>query len=366
MMRFDASANVTRAAAVAALRVAFIESGVENPSLDARLLVAAAAGVEREDLIRAPEQILDEDALARLQAMAARRRAREPVSRILERREFWGLSLKLSPAALDPRGDTETLVEAAIAAFAARREDRLRVLDLGAGSGAILCALLNALPNAFGVAVEISPAAAALAGVNLAALGFAERSSVVASRWDEALAGRFDLVVSNPPYIASLEIDRLAPEVRHYDPRIALDGGPDGLDAYRALGAALRRRVAPGGAFFLEIGADQAEPVLAILAAAGLGGLTVTRDLAGLTRVIAGQALYTGELSPVEEATWRNAKKRLVLMSESSSAPKSGRKSRSRWLSRRLHSASATERLRLTTSREISSVSNTLDHLAAS
>jgi release factor glutamine methyltransferase len=254
MMKFDASASVTRAAAVESLRVAFVEAGVENPRLDARLLVAAAGGLDREDLIRAPDQILDDDVLARLQVMAARRSAREPVSRILETREFWGLSLTLSPAALDPRPDTETLVEAAIAAFAARREERLRILDLGAGSGAILCALLRELPNAFGAAVEISPAAATLAGANLAALGFAERSSVVAGRWDEALAGRFDLVVSNPPYIASAEIDRLAPEVRHHDPRIALDGGRDGLDAYRALAAALCRLIAPGGAFFLAKG----------------------------------------------------------------------------------------------------------------
>jgi release factor glutamine methyltransferase len=177
------------------------------------------------------------------------------------------------------------------------------------------------LPNAFGVGLEISPDAAMLARSNLSTLGFAKRSSIVVGDWAAALDGHFDIVISNPPYIASAEIEGLAPEVRHHDPIVALDGGPDGLEAYRAIAAALGRLVKPeGGAFFLEMGVGQADGVMAILAQAGLGGLNLRRDLAGNDRVVQGRLLITGELTLFEDATWREPKKRLVLSSESSSA----------------------------------------------
>ncbi len=354
---------MTRAGALQALRAAFADAGIDNPALDARLLLAAAANLRREDLICEPERELGRDELGRLQALARRRIAREPVSRILGRREFWGLALSLSPDVLDPRPETEILVETVLATFDRRRQEPLRVLDLGAGSGAILCALLSELPSAFGVAVEVSPAAAALARDNLAALGFARRSSVVVGRWDDALVGDFDIVVSNPPYIASGEIENLEPEVRRHDPRVALDGGKDGLDAYRAIARSLGGIIKPRGAFFFEIGAAQGEAVLKILAAAGMADLALTRDLAGHDRVAQGR-LGAADEALRKQAPWRKTKKGLVLSSESSSARSPSESRAAAGSSRRLRSASA-KRSRLTTSRETSSVGNTLDQLAA-
>ena len=227
---------------------------------------------------------------ARAHAFAARRLAGEPLSRILGRREFWSLAFSLSPDVLDPRDDTETLVEAALAAFAARKADRLQVLDYGIGSGAILAALLTELPNAYGVGVDKSAAAAAQATDNLARLGLASRATILVSDWGAQLdKSAFDLIVSNPPYIASAEIATLAAEVRDYDPRLALDGGTDGLDAYRALAPEIAQRLTPGGRFFVEIGADQAADVRAIFAAAELVGPRVVKDLAGHDRVVCGE-----------------------------------------------------------------------------
>jgi release factor glutamine methyltransferase len=325
---FDERDGVTRAEALRTLRGAFCEAGVENPALDARLLVLAASDLSAADLIREPEQALRADDLRRLATMTKRRIAREPVSRILGEREFWGLPLTISPAALDPRPETETLVEAALTVFALRRGEPLRILDIGAGSGAVLCALLNELPKAFGFALEISLPAAKVARDNLSRFGFGGRSSVVVGDWLTALKGRFDIIVSNPPYIASGAIAALSPEVRDYDPVGALDGGFDGLDAYRAIGMALGRLVEPNnGAFFLEVGAGQAESVAAIVAQAGLGALTAHRDLSGCDRVVAGRLLPAAEFALSKDATWRNAKKRLVLRSESSS-PRSPSESR--------------------------------------
>jgi release factor glutamine methyltransferase len=324
----DAAEPVTCAEALHAVRVAFAEAGVENPALDARVVLCEAASLTREDLICEPERALGHGARARLSAMAARRIAREPVSRILGRREFWGLQLAVSPTVLDPRAETEILVEAALTTFAGKRKAPLRILDLGAGSGAILCALLSELPNAWGVALEVSPAAAALGRANLAALGLNKRSQVVVGRWDEPLDGCFDLVVSNPPYVSSGDIAGLAPEVRCYDPLLALDGGPDGLDAYRAIGAALAHLIdTEDGVFFLEVGAGQAEAVTSILAAAGLTSWISARDLAGHDRVVQGCSLSAGRLAHSEEGPWRNAKKRLVIGSESPS-PRSPSESR--------------------------------------
>ncbi|HLH48557.1 MAG TPA: peptide chain release factor N(5)-glutamine methyltransferase, partial [Roseiarcus sp.] len=301
MTAFAPPCGATRGEALQALRAALTEAGIESPALDARLLVAAAAGLRREDLIREPDMALDEVVLTRLHALAARRIAREPVSRILGTREFWGLRLALTADVLDPRPETETLVEAALAAVASRRSEELRIVDLGAGSGAILCALLSELPNATGVAVEVSPKAAVLARDNLAAQGLTARSSVVVGHWGDALAERFDLVVSNPPYIARGEIDCLSPEVRRHDPLLALDGGADGLDAYRAIAGSLGRLLAPQGGFFLEIGATQGEAVLDILASAGMVNLTLTRDLAGHNRVAQGR----GGRGSRQQAPWR-------------------------------------------------------------
>jgi release factor glutamine methyltransferase len=281
-------AGVTRGAALQALRALLAEAGIDDGATDARLLLCAAEGVKSLDLIRAPELALSEAALARLAPMAERRAAGEPVSRILSQREFWGLSLAISPDVLDPRPDTETLVEAVMREWADKRGAALRILDLGAGSGAILCALLKEFGAARGIAVDLSAPAAAQARANLAACGLAGRASVIVGSWAQALCGPFDIIVSNPPYIASLEISGLAREVRDHDPFIALDGGVDGLDAYRALGSQLAPLLGEDGRFFLEFGAGQAKSVTAILAGHGLTKLAHYADLAGLTRVVSG------------------------------------------------------------------------------
>jgi release factor glutamine methyltransferase len=320
--------GMTRGDALRALRAILAEAGVENPALDAKILVRAAGNLAAEDLLREPDHALSGEERLQLVAMAERRTAREPISRILQKREFWGLPISVSSNVLDPRSDTETLVEAVLETFAPRRDEPLRILDIGVGSGALLCALLSELPNAFGLGLDISPLAAQVARSNLSTLGFADRSAVVVGAWTAALDDRFDIVVSNPPYIASGDINGLAPEVRDHDPIVALDGGRDGLDAYRAIGAALGGVVeSRGGVFFLEIGAAQAEPVKAILAEAGLGDLTTRRDLGGRDRMVQGRVLLTDEFALLEDATWRGAKKRLVITSESSS-PRSPSESR--------------------------------------
>jgi len=337
----------SRREALAALREDFAAAGIGSFALDARLVLCEAGAFSAEDLIRAPEKVLDETSVRRLRAIAERRVAREPLSRIFGRREFWGLALTISPAALDPRPETETLVEAAVASLSERRNEPLRILDLGSGSGAILCALLCEFPNACGVGLDLSPAAAALTKVNLDALGLAKRSSVVVGDWGQPIGGRFDLVVSNPPYIRTAEIAALPEEVGDYDPPGALDGGSDGLDAYRRLAPALIRLLEPiGGRFFFEFGIGQAEDVAAILRAAGLERLAAARDLAGRARVIYGD--FGAKAPWDQEASWRETKKGLVLGQESSS-PRSASDSRGAIGAR---DASAIERLRLTKSRD--------------
>jgi len=307
---------VTRGAALQALQTMLAKAGVESSAADARLLLCAADGLSRADLIREPERALSEAGLSRLERLAARRAAREPLSRILARREFWGLPLAISPAVLDPRPDTETLVEAVVGQFAHRRAEPLRILDLGVGSGAILCALLTECGAATGVAVDLSAPAAAQAQANFAACGLATRASVVVGCWGEAVRGPFDVVVSNPPYIPTSEIGDLEREVRDHDPRLALDGGRDGLDAYRAIASALGALLAPPGRFFLEVGAGQAERVMAILRARGLTELATHADLAGVARIVSGAATAvetTGPEESLEECLLAGSEKKTSL-----------------------------------------------------
>ena len=283
------------AAARRTLARAFADAGFETPDLDARLLVGAARGLDHAGLVRESDSSLGEEAAALLGRLAARRLAREPVSRILGRREFWGLDLAVAPEVLDPRADTETLVEEALRRCAPAPA---RILDLGAGSGAILCALLSEWPQAQGVAVDLSPLACAAAQGNLRRCGLAARSRVVRGDWDAALDGQFDLIVSNPPYIAAREIETLSVEVRAHDPRLALDGGADGLDAYRALAPVLTRRLAEGGLALLEFGAGQENDVAAIFAEGGLVIDGFARDLAGRSRVVIIRRGATGGVKP--------------------------------------------------------------------
>jgi release factor glutamine methyltransferase len=268
---------------------AFRAAGIDEPQADARILAAATLGVSRAQLISQADRQLESHEAATVSARAARRLAREPVSRILGRREFWGLDLAIDPSVLDPRADTETIVEAALDWIVARHltNEKLRVLDIGTGSGALLLALLSELPAALGVATDKSLDALKVARANARRLGFAARATFVACNFSDALRGSFDLVVSNPPYISSAEISALAPEVRDHDPHIALDGGSDGLTAYRAIATDAVRLLAPRGRLVLELGQGQAESVSDIVRAAGLAIETPIRpDLGGVNRAL--------------------------------------------------------------------------------
>ena len=279
--------STSRAAALAAL-AKVLAGAVDAPAREAALILRAAAGLQPTDLIVEPDAPLGA-AAAEAGRYAARRAAGEPLSRIVGRREFWGLSFALSPETLDPRPETETIVEAALALFAARRSDALRIVDFGVGSGALLAALLSEFPAARGIGVDLSAGAAAQARANLESLGLLGRAEIRLGDWGAGLDDRFDLAVANPPYIRSSDIAGLAPEVRDHDPRLALDGGPDGLDAYRALIPHVARLLTPGGRFLFEVGAGQAEAVKALAAAAGLADLATRRDLAAIERVVSGR-----------------------------------------------------------------------------
>jgi release factor glutamine methyltransferase len=264
------------------------EGGIDTPDLDARLLVGHALGLDHTALVRAGERSLAKGDVARIEALAARRLAHEPVARIIGTKEFWGLPFAISPAVLVPRPETETIVEQALAVIerAGARTRALRIADLGTGSGAILIALLSELPNAFGIGTDRVCAALAVAHSNARRLGVAARAAFVACDFAAALAGGFDLVVTNPPYVCTNEIATLVPDVRDFDPRAALDGGPDGLTAYRAIAADARRVVAPNAHLIAEIGRGQHHAVAALFAAAGFGDIQMTPDLAGISRVV--------------------------------------------------------------------------------
>jgi release factor glutamine methyltransferase len=253
-------------------------AGADNPRLDARLLLGHTTGLPREALLREPLRTIDP---APYQTLLERRAAREPLALILGRQEFWSLDFEVSPATLIPRADSETLIEAAIAETPDR--DRVRtILDLGTGTGCLLLAALTEFPAAWGLGVDCSPEAAALASRNAAALGLATRAAFVCGQWSHALSARFNLVLSNPPYIARGEIAGLMPEVARHEPSRALDGGVDGLDAYREILAALPGLLAPDGMAVLEIGLGQADSV------AALAGRPVTfrTDLRGIHRAV--------------------------------------------------------------------------------
>ncbi len=285
-LRFDFA--TTRADAIEALTSAMRERDLDQPEREAQLLLAAAARLRSVDLIGAPEAPLGA-AASQVEAFAARRAAGEPLSRILARREFWSLTLAISPDVLDPRPETETIVEAALAAFAERRGEALRALDLGIGSGALLCAILSEFPAARGVGVDRSEGAATVARANAEALGFSRRAEIRVGDWGAGLDGPFDLIVSNPPYIRSDEIAGLAREVRDHDPRLALDGGADGLEAYRAILPQIAGLIEPSrGRFFVEVSAGQAEAVKSLAVEAGLADLAILPDLAGVARVVGG------------------------------------------------------------------------------
>jgi release factor glutamine methyltransferase len=274
-----------RRAVAERLRTALAGGGrTGSPDLDARLLVAEAARLDPLTLPARDDMRADPEVVARAHAFAERRLAGEPVARILGRKEFWGLDFVLSPATLEPRPDSETLVEAALGFARGRGLARARILDLGTGSGAILLALLSELPQAIGVGTDLSAEAATTARANAVRLGLGSRARFVVGEWAAMIGGQFDIVVANPPYIPSGEIGGLDLEVRAHDPRSALDGGADGLDAFRAIIADVGRVLVPDSAVFLEIGVGQGESVAALAWAAGFT-VRFVRDLAGIDRV---------------------------------------------------------------------------------
>ena len=288
---------MTTAAADTALSVAaarrsvaqsFRDAGLDTPDLDARILVGHALALDHAALAAQADRRLTGREAEAIAALARRRLDREPVARIVGTKEFWGLPLALNADTLVPRPETETVVEAALAALGDVRGRALRVADLDTGSGALLLALLSEIPAARGVGTDISVAALRCARSNAAALGLAARASFVACDHGAALDGGFDLVVANPPYIASGDIARLEPDVRDFDPNRALDGGADGLAAYRAIVADARRLLAHHGVLVLELGAGQLDALRSLTAAAGLAPAAECRsDLAGVPRALA-------------------------------------------------------------------------------
>lgn len=275
-------------------------AGVAEPRLDARLLAAEALGLTPQEIFSRPGRGLTPAEAGRLDALLARRAAREPVSRILGRRGFWTLELALGPDTLDPRPDSETVIEAALAELPDRCAP-LNLLDFGTGSGCLLLALLSELPNARGLGVDKSAGALDMARANAAVAGLAERANFIRGDWGRGIDGSFDVIVSNPPYISNQAIAGLAPEVALYDPHLALAGGDDGLECYRALAPDIARLLCPGGIAVVEVGQDQAPAVADVLGAAGLYIGGVRSDLAGMDRCV---VAARGRRSMDEKMCW--------------------------------------------------------------
>jgi release factor glutamine methyltransferase len=258
---------------------------IDSPSIDARLLLEAASGASRMDILTDPYRVVTDDQQATLDGFVERRLKREPVSRILGRKGFWKIMLNVTPDVLSPRPDTETILD--IAMLAHTPQEAFTVADLGTGSGAILLAILSERPAAKGVGTDISFEALAVARENATNLDLDGRATFLRTEWASGFADHsFDLVVSNPPYIPSDDIPGLDPEVRDHDPILALDGGPDGLEAYRQLAPEILRILKPGGVFAVEIGWDQGDAVKALFVDQGFENVIVVKDLGDRHRVV--------------------------------------------------------------------------------
>jgi release factor glutamine methyltransferase len=280
-------ATIDEAQATAVTRLT--AAGIPDARLDARVLIMAATGLSREALLAHGTDVIGADAATRFDGYVSRREKGEPVARILGHKEFWSLDFEVTADTLIPRPETETVVEAALAC-ASDRDAALNVLDLGTGTGCLLLAFLSERPNARGVCIDINPGAVTVAARNADRLGLAGRAQFLVADFAGELplsAGqRFDVILSNPPYIPDGEIAGLAPDVACYEPRLALSGGADGFVAYRTLAGRLAQWLAPGGSAFLEIGQGQADGIARIMADAGLTVLARHADLAGITRVL--------------------------------------------------------------------------------
>ena len=285
-------AGLTVEAARRALAAKFKASNIDSPELDARLLIGAALGLDHTGLAVQSARKMTEEEAGVIASFAQRRLMHEPVARILGHREFWGLDLRLSDATLVPRPDTETIVAAALEIIGNdfAKDSKLRIADIGTGSGAILLALLSELPAATGIGTDISGEALHTAEINAQQLGLANRASFIQCDYASALDGPFDLIVSNPPYIRSADIPVLDRDVRDHDPHLALDGGPDGLDAYRAITPQAAALLAFGGVLIFEVGHDQSDQVSALMEGAGLTLPHPPKaDLGGIYRAVMGR-----------------------------------------------------------------------------
>ena len=286
------------------------QAGFTEPRRQARRLAAAVLDLTLAEIIGHPELGLDRQQIGRVRLALDRMAEREPLSRILARREFWGLEFALSADTLDPRPETETVVEAVLRQVVDRAAP-LRLLDLGTGTGCILLALLSEFPAATGFGVDIAPGAAITAHRNSVALDIGDRAHFLVGDWGTALMGAFDVVVANPPYIASSALADLPREVALYDPRHALDGGADGLGAYRSIAVDLPELLKPGAVFACEVGMGQAPAVAEILRATGLAIEGCERDLAGIVRCVVARAPIGGAEScwnaPPSRLGWRRS-----------------------------------------------------------
>lgn len=265
--------------------VSLREAGVPDAMVDARILAAAAFGLSREDMLLEPDRPVDVEAQARFRCMIDQRCARAPVARIIGFREFRSLDFRLGAETLEPRPDSETVVEMAVS-YGRAMPGAVRILDLGTGTGCLLLSVINELPNATGVGADIAPGAVEIASLNAERLGLADRVRFVRADWTDGIDGPFDMILSNPPYIATAEIADLSPEVAMYDPSSALDGGDDGLEAYRALARQVRGVMSPSGVVVLEIGAGQKEDVTGIFEARGFALVGTRTDLGGHVRAL--------------------------------------------------------------------------------
>ena len=296
----DLRRDLTVQDCLVALRQKFAGNNIETADLDARLLVQATTGIDHAGLILNADHLLSRREIDTIEAMSQRRLNHEPVSRILGVREFYGRDFHITGDVLDPRPDTETLVDLtlsimsdSIASDFVTSDPVMNgpdILDIGTGTGAIIISLLCELPHAKGVATDISPAALKIARQNSHQHGVADRLTLQETAWCAGIEQKFDIIVSNPPYIARSDIDHLALDVKDHDPHLALDGGPDGLDAYRALARQCPARLKPGGVILLEVGFDQAEKVADLFKTAGFIAhdniKMISPDLANQDRVV--------------------------------------------------------------------------------
>jgi release factor glutamine methyltransferase len=283
-----ATQPLTLAAALRRATAELRRAGIEGPGNDARRLMSAALGLSAAQVLARPERPLRPEEAKRFDQCIARRLAREPVSRILGERDFYGRTFGISPATLDPRPDSETLIDATLKLVALEgwQSRALRILDVGTGSGSLLLTLLAELPGAFGVGTDVSVAALETARGNGLRLGLARSAGWLAGDLLDAVRGPFDILISNPPYIPTLQIAQVEPEVREHDPALALDGGVDGLSFFRRLSAQVAK-IVPDGWIVVETGHEQADAVATLLAAQGLRTISVQRDVAGRRRCVA-------------------------------------------------------------------------------